>query len=85
MTLSPVVTQSVADEAQSIAPKRSLAVRSSSRSKGRTEARPSAQVEVSELAEQLNEDTKQKYVKGTSSTLQVTPYGSQVFVRQEAW
>ncbi|KAI4198543.1 MAG: hypothetical protein LQ346_002746 [Caloplaca aetnensis] len=63
MTLSPVVTQNVADDAPSTAPKKALAVRSSSISKGRTQARPSPQVEVSELAEQLNEDTKQKYVK----------------------
>lgn len=84
MTLSPVVTQNVADDAPSTAPKKALAVRSSSISKGRTQARPSPQVEVSELAEQLNEDTKQKYVKGTSSIIHLTPHGSQVLARQEA-
>lgn len=70
MALSPVVTQSVTDDTEITAPKvKALAVRSSSISKGLIDARPSSQNEVAELAEQLNEDTKQKYVKGTSSTL----------------
>lgn len=67
MALSPVVTQNAVEDAKITAPKvKALAVRSGSISKVSTDARPSSQNKVSELAEQLNEETKQKYVKGES-------------------
>lgn len=67
MVLSPVVTANGTDDGKITAPKiKALAVRTSSVTKD-----PDSNVHLastgrgSELAEQLNEETKQKYVKGT--------------------
>ncbi|KAL8936077.1 MAG: hypothetical protein Q9216_005120 [Gyalolechia sp. 2 TL-2023] len=64
MTLSPVVTANSHDDAKITAPKvKALAVRTNSITQESNDAHSSSHGRGSELAEQLNEETKQKYIK----------------------
>ncbi|KAL9603367.1 MAG: hypothetical protein Q9219_001229 [cf. Caloplaca sp. 3 TL-2023] len=64
MALSPVVTLDQADGAAISAPKvKALAVRTNSVTKENGDVRQTSKVRGSEIAEQLNEETKQRYVR----------------------
>lgn len=66
MALSPVVTANGNDDAKITAPKvKALAVRTNSITKESNDVHSTSRKRGSELAEQLNEETKQKYIKGT--------------------
>lgn len=76
MVVSPVITEHVGDDVKITGPKvKALAVRTNSITKKPAEAGHSFQSRGSELAEQLNEETKQKYVKGTPDSSQFSPNG----------
>ena len=65
MAVSPLPAQNGTSEIKLSAPKaKSLAVRTGSMSKSGNQGAGTAKAKGAELAEQLNEETRQKYVKG---------------------
>ena len=65
MAVSPLPAQNGTSEIKLSAPKaKSLAVRTGSMSKPSNQGARTAKAKGAELAEQLNEETRQKYVKG---------------------
>jgi len=70
MAVSPQVIQNGAASVNITAKTKALAVRTSSIGSGQVEQR-TPKPRGAELAEQLNEETKQKYVKGAPSMLSI--------------
>ena len=78
MAVSPQVIQNGSASVNIMASKaKALAVRTTPIGSGQTEQQP-AKVRGPELAEQLNEETKQKYVKGAPSILSLVCTGSKL-------
>ena len=87
MAVSPLPAQNVTSDIKlSAAKAKSLAVRTGSVSKPSSHGTGTAKAKGAELAEQLNEETRQKYVKG----LPLVPFSLQIgrfmtIFRQKAW
>ena len=87
MAVSPLPAPNVTSDIKlSAAKAKSLAVRTGSVSKPGSRGTGTAKAKGAELAEQLNEETRQKYVKGLPlfpSSLKVRRFLT--IVRQKAW